>query len=112
MRAIRRDNKDWALAAGFRTGEIYEAFYRDFMKAEVPEDLSEEEVEIYYAELREQVEPLLKRAIRVYEKNIKMGARSRQSQNPWVHKTEEHLKVRELVREEEHAGRARGRVGR
>ena len=102
LRAIRRDNKDWALAAGFRTGEIYEAFYRDFMKAEVPPELSEEEVAIYYNELREQVQPLLKRAIRVYEKNIKMGARSRQSQSPWVNKTEKHLKqLRELVREEE-----------
>ena len=101
LKAIRRQNKSWALAAGFRTGEIYASFYEDFLNAEVPDELETDEVQIYFDELRGQVRPLLERAIRVYERNIKMGARSRQGDNPWVEKTRVHLqKLKEILAEE------------
>jgi len=101
LRTIRRQQKSWAFAAGFRTGEIYEAFYQDFLKSEVPSELDNEEVQIYFEELRDQIRPLLERAIRIYERNIKMGARSRQGDNPWIEKTRSHLeRLKSLLAEE------------
>ena len=101
LKAIRRQDKSWALAAGFRTGEIYAAFYEDFLHAEVPDELDNEEIQIYFDELRQQVRPLLERAIRVYERNIKMGARSRQGNSPWVEKTKAHLeKLKKILADE------------
>lgn len=103
LKAVRRHHHIWALAAGFRTGEIYEDFYNDFIHAEVPTDLDSEDIKIYFEELRVQVRPLLERAIRVYERNLKMGARKRlaHDENTWLGKTEEHLsRLRKLLEAE------------
>ena len=75
IRVMRRGNPFWATAAGFHIGRMYEDFYTALLAAEVPDDLSREETDVYFAELRKQIKPLMERALQIYEKNIIMSER-------------------------------------
>src|SRR5690606_33885338 len=55
LRALRLQHPDWAVVAGYRLGALYETMHDDMMAAEVPNDLSPEEIEIYEEELRSKV---------------------------------------------------------
>ncbi|MCA9523856.1 MAG: hypothetical protein KC609_22960 [Myxococcales bacterium] len=90
IKAIYLHNNYWAVVAGFHAANLYESFYRDAMEAEVPKTLTQEELEIYYAELKRHVMPLLRRAISIYEKNVRMSVRLGE-QNPWVSKSRAQL---------------------
>lgn len=104
LRAVRLRNPAWAVVAGYRLGLLYEVMYDDMMSAEIPPELTRDEVELYYAELREQVRPLLDRAVDIYERNLRLGQRFGRS-DEWVQKTEASLaRLREVMRAD--AGRA------
>lgn len=104
LRAVRLKNPAWAVVAGYRLGLLYEVMYDDMMSAEIPPELTREEVELYYAELRGQVRPLLDRAIDIYERNLRLGQRFGR-QDEWVQKTEASLaRLRDVMRAD--AGRA------
>ncbi len=75
IRVMRRGNPYWATAAGFHIGRMYEEFYKSLLAAEIPNDLSDEETRLYFAELRKKTRPLIERAMQVYEKNIIMSER-------------------------------------
>lgn len=73
IRALRVHHPQWSIAAGFMIGRLYEDFYVDIFSAEIPEDLSEEALTLYFEELRKQLKPLMSRAISVYEKNLNLS---------------------------------------
>lgn len=100
LRALRLQHPEWATMAGFRLGALYETMYEDMMGAEVPDDLTREEVDIYYEALRDKVRPLLVRAIDIYERNIRLGQRMGK-RDGWVARTEASLaRLREVLRAE------------
>ena len=102
LKAVRLRDREWSLAAGFRIGEVYERFYGDLMKAEVPEELDAADVELYFEELREQIRPVLRRAISVYERNLRMSERRRARDGEGARRTQEHLtRRRALLKQEE-----------
>ena len=75
LKTIRLKDRYWALAAGYRIGAIYEAFYADLHGAEVPLELNGEEREIYFQELKRHAAPLIRRAVEVYRKNLELAQR-------------------------------------
>jgi tetratricopeptide (TPR) repeat protein len=96
LKAIRMRDHYWALAAGYRIGQAYEDFYADLHAAEVPAELDPEAREVYFAELKRHVAPLVRRAIEVYRKNLEMGRRVR-AENEWIEKSEQSLKKLEAL---------------
>ncbi|MGM0556137.1 MAG: tetratricopeptide repeat protein [Myxococcota bacterium] len=98
IEALRHHHPNWSMAAGYMIGKLYEDFYTDIFEAEIPDDLSDEEVALYFEELRKHIRPLMERAIDVYEKNLSLSRRIGESKekNRWVRETEEsleHLKL-------------------
>lgn len=90
LRTLRLQHPDWAVVAGYRLGLLYEAMYEDMLAAEVPTELTPEEREIYFEELRAKVRPLLDRAIDIYERNLRLGQRFGK-RDDWMQKTEASL---------------------
>lgn len=82
MRTVRVGNIFWASRAGVRIGQLYEEFYDDIMKAEVPPELDDRQLAQYMAELRRQARPLLSKSIELYERNMKV-ARSYGAKDEW-----------------------------
>ncbi len=100
LKAVRMHHPEYAMAAGYRLGAIFESFYDDMMAAEVPDDLSKDELAVYYDELRRKVKPLLTKAIDIYERNIRLGERFGQT-DEWVRKTQASLsRLKDLLRQE------------
>jgi len=100
LRTVRLQHPDYSVRGGFRLGEIFETFYDHLLSAEVPEDLSEEEIQVYYEALKENTQPLVKKAVDVFERNLMLGQRMGQS-GEWVRKTEASLtRLRELLRDD------------
>jgi tetratricopeptide (TPR) repeat protein len=98
LKAVRLHHTEFAVKAGFQLGALFERMYDDMMAAEVPDDLTEEELGIYYGELRKHVRPLVTKAIDVYEKNIQLGRRLKGGAE-WVRKTEAGLsRLKEVLR--------------
>ena len=87
----------WATAAGMKLGELYEQFYLDVLQAEIPKSMGSEEKSVYFAELRKQLQPLLKHSVSIYERNISMSVRLGTS-NRWIDETEKRLQnLRNLI---------------
>ena len=80
LRAIRRGDGEWATAAGFRIGDLYEQFHDQLVNAPLPRGLTMEEGAIYREELHKKVRVLVGKAIRIYEQTLstaqRVGARS------------------------------------
>ena len=93
IRALREHHPRWSLAAGYMIGRLYEDFYLDILAAEIPDDLTDEQVGMYFTELRTQLRPLMVRAIQVYEKNLSLSKRidARHADNEWAKASDTHL---------------------
>ncbi len=93
IRALSFHHRHWSMAAGYMIGRLYEDFYRDILTAELPEDLTEEQLALYFEELRKHIQPLMERAVQVYEKNLSLSKRLMKDpdENPWVRDTQKHL---------------------
>ncbi len=93
IKALRVHHPRWSVAAGFMIGRMYEDFYLDILSAEIPDDLTDEQVAIYFEELRGQLRPLMVRAIQVYEKNLSLSKRiaDRPGFAEWAEASEQHL---------------------
>jgi tetratricopeptide (TPR) repeat protein len=89
IEALRHHDPHWSMAAGYMIGKLYEDFYADIFNAEIPDDLDEEHVALYFEELRTHIRPLMERAIQVYEKNLSLSRRmgTGEDQNEWVAQT-------------------------
>jgi tetratricopeptide (TPR) repeat protein len=93
LRALRQHHPHWSVASGYMIGQLYEDFYSDIYSAEVPENLNDEQVAMYFEELRKKIQPLMERAISVYEKNLSLSKRIGETpeNNRWVAETSESL---------------------
>jgi tetratricopeptide (TPR) repeat protein len=98
IEALRHHHPNWSMAAGYHIGKLYEDFYTDIFEAEIPDELTDEEVAIYFEELRKHIRPLMERAIDVYEKNLSLSRRIGESEakNKWVKETKKSLEHLEL----------------
>jgi TPR repeat protein len=86
MRALRQRHPDWAPRAGYRLGALYERMYDDMVAADVPPELTPEQVEVYRATLRARVRPLIEQAIDIYDRNLMM-ARSLGADQAWLERS-------------------------
>ena len=91
LRAIRMGNVDWAVAAGFRIGELYDALHAALTGAPLPPGLDEEEAAAYRGELRKKVRVLVTKAITTYEQTLAVAGRSRLEHNRFVAETQASL---------------------
>jgi hypothetical protein len=97
LRAIRKGDGEWATAAGYRIGEMYEEFHDQLLGAPLPQGLEESQRAIYQEELRKKVRNLISKAIRIYEQTLSAAQRTG-AQNSYVQKTEEALeRLRKLL---------------
>jgi len=76
LRAIRMGDDRWAVAAGFRIGELYDELRRQLLEAPLPPGLDAEHGEAYRAELRRRVRVLAAKAITAYEQTLARASRS------------------------------------
>jgi len=70
LRAIRVGDPDWAIASGYRIGELYDELHAQMTTAPLPPGLSEEERQAYREELGRKLKVLLVKAIGVYEQTL------------------------------------------
>jgi tetratricopeptide (TPR) repeat protein len=76
LRAIRMGNDRWAVASGYRIGELYDELRGRMLDAPLPPGLDEEHAQAYRAELRKRVRVLATKAITAYEQTLSRAARS------------------------------------
>jgi tetratricopeptide (TPR) repeat protein len=67
---IKAKHVFWVSAAGYQLGTLFEEFYDAVMYAPVPEWLDEAQRRTYYEELKNQLRPVVNKAIWVFEKNL------------------------------------------
>lgn len=97
LRCIRRGDGEWATAAGFRIGEMYEQLYDQLTNAPVPPGLDAQQQALYREQLKAKVKNLVEKAIRVYEETLSAAQRTG-AQSPYVEKTREALdRLRKLL---------------
>jgi hypothetical protein len=101
LRTVRLQQPHYSVRGGYRLGEIFETFYDHFLSAEVPDDLDEEEMAVYYDELKEKTRFMISKAVDIFERNMRLGQRMGQD-GEWVRKTEASLaRLRELLQDDE-----------
>lgn len=76
LRAIRMGNDRWAVASGFRIGELYDELRSQLLDAPLPPGLDEDHALAYRAELRRQVRVLAAKAITAYEQTLSRATRA------------------------------------
>jgi tetratricopeptide (TPR) repeat protein len=76
LRAIRMGDDRWAVAAGFRIGELYDELRRQLLDAPLPPGLDGEHAGAYRAELRRRVRVLAAKAIGAYEGTLSRAQRA------------------------------------
>ena len=91
--ALRQHHPYWSVAAGYQIGRLYEDFYLHIFTAEIPDDLTERELQVYFEELRKKIRPLMDRAISVYERNLSLSRRviTRPETEEWIQATALHM---------------------
>lgn len=83
-----RHGEPYAMAmAGLRLGGLYENLYDQLVNLEVPQGLGTDEAEVYLEEIRLRVNVLVKKALRIYSKALKVGRRDPQAKE-WIAKLE------------------------
>lgn len=72
---IKAKHMYWVSAAGYQLGSLFEEFYDALMHAPVPEWLDDKQRQVYYEELKDQLRPVVNKAIWVFEKNLETARR-------------------------------------
>jgi hypothetical protein len=76
LQAIRLGNDTWAVASGFRIGELYDGLHTQLVEAKMPPGLSDEESAAYQSELRQRVKVLATKAITAYEQTLERASKT------------------------------------
>jgi tetratricopeptide (TPR) repeat protein len=76
LRAIRMGSDRWAVASGFRIGELYDELRTQMLDAALPPGLDAEHAEAYRTELRKRLRVLAAKAITAYEQTLSRASRS------------------------------------
>ncbi|MCA9662981.1 MAG: hypothetical protein KC486_31880 [Myxococcales bacterium] len=87
---IKAKHMFWVSAAGYQLGSLFEEFYDALMYAPVPEWLDDKQRQVYYEELKDQLRPVVNKAIWVFEKNLET-ARRLGYESDFIEATEEKL---------------------
>ena len=99
LKAIHKGDGEWATAAGFRIGEMYESFYDELIQAKPPPGFTAEQRALYESELHKKVRRLVEKAIRIYEQTLTQAQESG-SKSSYRQKTQESLdRLRKLLLE-------------
>jgi hypothetical protein len=69
-------NDRWAVASGFRIGELYDELRSQMLDAPLPPGFDDEHAGAYRSELRKQVRILATKAIGAYEQTLARASRS------------------------------------
>lgn len=93
---IKARHMFWVSAAGYQLGSLFEEFYDAMMYAPVPEWLDEAQRQTYYEELKNQLRPVVNKAIWVFEKNLET-ARKLGYDSEFVARTETKLSELQAV---------------
>ena len=113
--AIRTGNADWAVASGYRIGELYDALHAALVEAPAPPGLDAAQAEAYRAELRRTIRVLVVKAITAYEQTLAVAGRAG-VENPYVAETQAaldrmKLALREIPAEDGPGGEPPGPAG-
>ena len=76
LSAIRLGDERWAVAAGYRVGELYDGLRAQVLEAPLPPGLDEEQADSYRAELRREVRVLAAKAMTAYEETLALARRA------------------------------------
>jgi tetratricopeptide (TPR) repeat protein len=107
VRAMRRGGVEMLAAAGFRVGALYESLYRALVGLEIPQELSQEQAEVYRDEVDKRVSLLVNKAMTIYERSLLAG-RIAPGAAPWVQRLESALsRLKALYLEGGHSPAAR-----
>ena len=97
LRSIRRGDGEWATAAGYRIGEMYEEFHDQLLQAPLPRGLTGDQRALYQQLLRDKVRNLIEKAIRIYEQTLSTAQRVG-AQSGYLEKTQQALeRLRKLL---------------
>ena len=97
LRSIRRGDGEWATAAGYRIGEMYEEFHDQLLTAPLPRGLTGDQRALYQQELRDKVRNLIEKSIRIYEQTLATAQRA-SAQSGYAEKTRQALeRLRKLL---------------
>lgn len=100
IRAIRMQNEQWAVAAGFRCGELYDELRRQMLDAPLPPGLDAEQAAAYRELLLQRLRILSEKAIVAYEQTLSLAARARVEDNRFLEPTRKALEeMRALLAE-------------
>ncbi len=72
---IKAKHMFWVSAAGYQLGSLFEEFYDAMMYAPIPDWLDDKQRQVYYEELKNQLRPVVNKAIWVFEKNLATARR-------------------------------------
>jgi tetratricopeptide (TPR) repeat protein len=89
-KAIKVAHPHWAAAAAYRIGNLYHRLWDDMVTAPAPTDLNNEERDVYAEVLKNRIHVLLTKAVRQWERTLKMARRLNLS-NDWITQTEAEL---------------------
>ncbi|MBI5478570.1 MAG: tetratricopeptide repeat protein [Deltaproteobacteria bacterium] len=81
---------EWTAAAAFKIGLCYQRFAEALVEAPVPQNMSDEEKEIYRAGLQERAQPIEDQAQKAFETAVRF-ARAARAYNQWTALSAEHL---------------------
>jgi tetratricopeptide (TPR) repeat protein len=76
LRAIRAGDPGFAVAAGGRVGDLYDAFHAQLTSAPLPPGLGPEEERAYREELRARLRVLVQKAVVAYEETLAAARRA------------------------------------
>jgi len=99
-------NEQWAVAAGFRCGELYDELRKQMLEAPLPPGLDEEQAAAYRELLVQRLRILAEKAIVAYEQTLALAARARVEDNRFLEPTRRSLDaMRALLAEKRTAAR-------
>jgi tetratricopeptide (TPR) repeat protein len=76
LRAVRVGDHSWAVASGFRIGELYDELRRQMLEAPLPPGFDDEHARAYRAELRARVRILATKAMSAYDAALSLASRT------------------------------------
>jgi tetratricopeptide (TPR) repeat protein len=99
LNSVRTRHSNWSPRSGFEMAALYQGFALDLLQAEVPGDLTAEEVGIYAEELAKKVVPLLRKGQSVHANNKRM-CKTYHFASPWCDKSDSKRLELEALEEE------------
>lgn len=106
IRTIRMQNEQWAVAAGFRCGELYDELRKQLLDAPPPPGFDAEQAAAYRELLTKRVRILAEKAIVAYEQTLALAARARVEDNRFLEPTRKALDdMRAILSEQRTAAR-------